>query len=92
MAWRDHENKYIGREGRQYLLEMLSKNKFKKSQECKANTQCFILVKRTKLRCLYIETWQFEEKTTLWQGKKVLFAHIEWMSLSLFWFSFEIDV
>ena len=37
---------------------------------------------------------EFEEKTALWEEKKrkALFAHIEWMSLSLFWFSFEIDV
>lgn len=56
-------------------------------------TQCLILVNITKLKCLYIETQTFEEKTTLWDEKrKTLFAHIEWISLSLLWFSFEIDV
>lgn len=48
----------------------------------------------TKLKRLYIEAREFEEKNNPLGGKKrkALFAHIEWMSLSLFWFSFEIDV
>lgn len=52
-----------------------------------------ILVNITKLKRLYIETQGFEEKTTLWEEeRKTLLAHIEWMSLSLVWFLFEIDV
>lgn len=72
-------------------LQIFSKNE--KTQTSKVNTECLILVNATKLKCLYIETREFEVKTTLWEEKrKALFAHIEWMSLSLFWFSFEIDV
>lgn len=45
-------------------------SKNEKTQETKVNTQCLILVNATKLKCLYIETREFEEKTTLWEEKK----------------------
>lgn len=38
--------------------------------EFKVNTQYLIPVNATKLKCLYIETQQFEVKTTLWEGRK----------------------
>lgn len=79
--------------GRNDSLQMFSKNE--KTQDTKVNMQCLILVNATTLKCLYIETQELEEKKTQPFGRekrKAVFAHIEWMSLSIFWFSFEIDV
>lgn len=46
-----------------------------------------------KLKSLYIEMLKFEAKKTFCvEKRKVLFAYTAWMSLNLFWFSFEIDV
>lgn len=44
--------------------------KTEKTHESKVNTQRLILVDATKLKCLYIETREFKEKTTLWEEKK----------------------
>lgn len=63
-----------------------------KTHESKVNTQCLILVNATKLKHLQIETREFNEKQPFGGRKKGAVGRIEWMSLSLFWFSFEIDV
>lgn len=41
---------------------------------------------------LYRNPGVLRKNNPLGGKKKAVFAHIEWMSLSLFWFSFEIDV